>query len=162
MTTAKILVVFLCAAIGTACGYAVMRRYKRDKCYIDGVVKMVDELKHNISYRRDKLSDILGGIAPESDGLKKNIDEYVSYLNGQSETLDLTRGRTPQNVHAQVRELFGALGSSDERTQIERLNGFSETFSKLKCDADERFRKYGSAAVKLGFLFGLGIGVLTL
>ena len=162
MTVIKILVVCLCAAIGTGCGYAIMLRYKREKNYIDGVVKMIDAIKHNISYRRDKLKEILVGFLPESAALKKNIDEYVEFLNGSADKPNLTKGSTPAAAYDRVCELFDSLGASDERTQIDRLNGFSDSFIKLKKDADERFNKYGGAAVKLGFLFGLGVGVLIL
>lgn len=162
MTTIKVLVVFLCAAIGTACGYAIMRRYRRDKCYFDCLVKMIDELKHNITFRKDKLADILGRLSPDSALLKKNVEEYICYVGSKAEKPALSRGFLSENTYAQVVELFSTLGASDENTQLNRLNEFSGTFERMRADADAKYNKYGAAAVKLGFLFGLGVGVLTL
>ena len=53
MIGTKILLIFVFTAIGTAAGFTVMRAYRRDLAYLSGVCAMIDELKRNISYRKD-------------------------------------------------------------------------------------------------------------
>lgn len=160
--TAKLLIVFVCAAVGAATGYFVMSAYNRNRLYMESVCAMIAELKRNISYRRDSVAGILGGFETESPQLKKNIAEYSAYAAAKDGELVISRGFLSANDHAKVKELFGSLGVSDGRSQTEGLEAFAAEFDALKKAAIERSEKYGTLAVKLGFLFGLGVGVLFL
>lgn len=160
--TNKLFIIALCAAIGTAAGFFAMKTYKRRLAYMSGVCDMIGELKRNISYRKDSAARVLGAFTTTSAQLKKNIGEYIAYSESKSGTLDISRGFLSSGDHAKVRDLFGALGNSDGASQMDRLNGFSSEFGELKTKAAEKSEKYGALSVKLGFLFGLGVGVLFL
>lgn len=158
----KILLMFVCTAIGTAVGYSVMRAYRRNLVYMDSMCAAINELKRNISYRRDAVSTVLSKCVLESEQLKKNIGEYISYVGAKDGKLEISRGFLSAAAYASVCEFFASLGKSDGSTQLNDLELFDSTFSAMRNAAAEKSSKYGALSVKLGFLFGLGVGVLIL
>ena len=158
----SVVLVFLGAAVGTLCGYFIFLSYKRQYSYLDGVCAMINALKQNLSYKKDSVPVVLGALNVDNAQLKKNIQEYIDFASGQSATKDLSRGFLPQDTFDGVTELFDSIGGSDEGTQRARLDAFLTRFEKLRETAEQKFRGQGAVAVKLGFLIGLGVGVLAL
>ncbi len=160
--TNKLFVIALCVAVGTGAGFFMMKAYKRKLAYMTGVCDMIGELKRNISFRKDSAARVLGTFGSPSALLGKNIGEYIAYSGSKNGALDISRGFLSESEHAKVKELFGALGDSDGASQVDKLDAFSDVFGELKAKAAVKNEKYGALSVKLGFLFGLGVGVLFL
>lgn len=160
--TVKILAVCLCCAAGTAIGFYMMHSYKRGFVYYDSLVALLVELKQNISFRRDSVASVLGAYVCDSKPLKKNIDEYLAHISNKSGELAISRGFLTRDAHADVVKLFSRLGGFDGDTQSGDLDMFISRFTALRDKAKEKFDKYGALSVKLGFLIGLGIGILFL
>ncbi|MDE7164817.1 MAG: hypothetical protein K2O04_05300 [Clostridiales bacterium] len=158
----RLLIVFLSVAVGTLCGYIVFLSYKRNYTYLGGVCDMLSALKQNLAYKKDTVPVVLSGMTISNALLKKNIDEYIAYTAGQSDKREVSRGFLPQSTFDGVNDLFAAIGGSDENSQSARLDALELRFDKLLADAERKYTKYGSVAVKLGFLVGLGVGVLVL
>lgn len=160
--TGKLLIVVICAAVGTFAGFVVMSAYRRNEEYLDGVCGLISELKRNMAYRRDAAATVLAKYAAKSAHLKKNIGEYIAFVNAKDGKLDISRGFLPSRTHAGVCELFASLGGADGGAQQRELEAFGSSFEELRTAAAQKSAKYGALAVKLGFLFGLGVGILTL
>lgn len=162
--TIKLLIIAVCAALGTATGYVVMLSYKKRSCYMSGICALIGEMKRNISYRRDAVTRIAGNYSGsiESALLKKHIEEYATFVAAKDGKLALSRGYLSADVYSSVCSMFSALGKTDEKSQIDELDMFESVFSGYREKACERVEKYGALAVKLGFLLGLGVGVLFL
>ncbi|MDE6029369.1 MAG: hypothetical protein K2F90_03510 [Clostridiales bacterium] len=160
--SARLFILFLCVAAGTLCGYTILLSYKRNYSYLDGVCGMISALKQNLSYKKDAVHIVLGGLSLSNAQLQKNVNEYLGYLGGQSEGRTISRGFLPQATYDGVTDLFEAIGGSDESSQNLRLEALSVRFEKLKSDAETKYKSMGAVAVKLGFLIGLGVGVLAL
>ncbi len=158
----KIFAVFIFAAIGTAAGYIVMRTYKRNVSYMRAVCELIADLKRNISYRRDGAVNILSDYTSTDEKLNGNIKEYLSYATAKNGELSLSKGFLPQDAYRQVKGLFSSLGAMDDVGQLNELKLYEDAFSALKKSAEEKSDKYGALAVKLGFLFGLAVGILFL
>ena len=162
--TAKLLIIFGCAALGTLTGFIVMKSFGRDLAYITELCALVDALKRNISYRSDSAADILTSFAATASSahLKKNVAEYVAFASSKGGELAVSRGFLPKDVYLSASGFFASLGGADRRGQLDALDAYGKDFEKLKAKAEERSTKYGALSVKLGFLFGLGVGVLFL
>lgn len=158
----KILLLFVCAAIGTLCGYLIMKKYKRRAEYLDGLCGLIDALSRNVSYRRDSAVKAISAIETGSTLLKKHIAEYGDYAVGKVAAPDISKGFLDDGTYDKVREFFGSIGSFDGATQINELKMYTELFGGLRAEADEKYGKYGAFSVKIGFLIGLLIGVLVL
>ena len=158
----KLFLLFLCVAVGTLCGYIVMMSYKKNLSYLDGVCGMIGALKQNLIYKKDSVPLVLGSLPVSSSQLKKNIEEYIDFTAGKSDKRIVSRGFLSKLTFNEVSELFFALGGSDEGTQTAQLDGFTVKFDNMRTEAERKYKKYGSVAVKLGFLLGLGVGILVL
>lgn len=158
----RIVIMFICAAIGTAAGYAIMRTYRRNLAYLEDMCNLVNELKRNISYRKDSATAVLGAFGAESAQLKKNIEEYIKFASEKDGKLEISRGTLQKTTYASVCGFFSSLGLYDGAAQLGELEMYGSGFCDLKKAAAEKSEKYGPLAVKLGFLFGLCAGVLFL
>ncbi len=158
----KLFLLFLCVAAGTFCGYMILLSYKKNYSYLDGVCGMISALKQNLSYKKDAVPVVLGCLKVSSAQLQKNINEYIGFVGGQSDKRVISRGFLPQSTYDGVTDLFEAIGGSDESSQNARLDALSLRFSKLRAEAERKYKGMGAVAVKLGFLIGLGVGVLVL
>ncbi|MCH5155555.1 MAG: hypothetical protein J1F69_03025 [Clostridiales bacterium] len=153
---------FVCAAGGTFCGYMILFSYKRNYLYLQDVCGMISALKQNLSYKKDSVPVVLSGLNVNSAQLKKNIQEYIDFTRGQSDKREVSRGFLPQATFDGVKDLFEAIGGSDEHSQNTRLEALSARFEKLRETAENKYKNMGAVAVKLGFLIGLGVGILAI
>lgn len=158
----KITVVFLCAAIGTATGYMIMRSLKLRYGYINELCGIVAELKHNIGYRRDGAASIFRSLSITNKQLCKNVYEYIEYASGNTDKPVISKGYLEAETYEAVSGFFGAFGRTDGKSQLDELKMYEDKFVSLKNKAEQKRDKMGAAAVKLGFLIGLGVGILTL
>lgn len=157
----KILICFLCVATGSACGYFVLIGHRRNFMYADGLCGAIQTLLRNMAYRRDSAARALSSFACSSPALQKNIAEYVSYAEGKSEKLNLSRGGIAVELFAKAGEFLSAIGG-DGNSYLSVLSAFNAECEKLRDEYEKKYKKFGPVAVKLGFLFGLGVGVLVL
>lgn len=158
----KILILVVCAALGTVVGFGILREYKRKQRYLEEVCAMIRELKRNMDYRRDCAASVLKRFMPESSLLKDNIAQYLGFVESKDGELKISRGYLSKPVHDGMCELFLALGCSDGASEKRGLNDFSAVFEERAAAAKAKTEKFGALAVKLGFLFGLCIGILAL
>lgn len=156
----KIFIVFVCAAIGTGLGFVLSRAYRRKTVYYSSMCELVNELKRNISYRRDSVVSVMKNFKSGSDRLNSQISEYIGYVSTKDGELKLSRGFLPASAFAEINGFFSSLGFSDGESQARELDGYAKKFEAEYSAASEKSKKYGPLAIKLGFLFGLCLGIL--
>ena len=69
----KLLIICICAAVGTLAGFLIMQSYRRSYRYLDGICSLINELKRNIAYRRDSVASILGEYKTDSSQLNSEL-----------------------------------------------------------------------------------------
>lgn len=160
--TLKIAIVFICAAIGTATGYMVMRSCRLRYGYINELCGIIAELKHNVRYRRDGAVGIFRSLTVNNGHLSKNISEYIDYATGKTDKPNISKGYLENETFDAVCGFFGTFGRTDGKSQLDELKMYEDKFLSLDKKAEDKYNKVSAAAVKLGFLIGLGVGILTL
>lgn len=149
--------VFVCTAVGCACGLIIMRGLREKHVYLSDMCAFIAELKRNMAYRRDGAASVCARFVTSSKQLKKQLGEYIEYADGKSGELDLSRGTLSDEVYSEVCALFKAVGEA----RVE-LTAFGERFDAMSAAAQNKYKTYGAMSVKLGFLLGLGVGILML
>ncbi len=155
-----IFILVLSSFCGFMLGLALSKRDREREAYYRDAAKLCAKLIDNISYKADKMADVLDDIEISSDSLKKNLGEYKSFLNGDK--LNVSANCLSKTEAAQIREFFTCLGRTDGDTQIVELkrneNEFNSKYGEIKTKND----KHGNMYIKLGLLFGLLVGILLI
>ncbi|MCH5350337.1 MAG: hypothetical protein J1F39_00015 [Clostridiales bacterium] len=158
----KIFVAFLCAAIGTGLGFTVSRLYAKTSKYYLSVLELITELKRNIAYRRDSVASVMKGFKAGSERLGTQIAEYLAFVSTKNGELKLSRGFLSSSSFSDIVGFFSSLGRADGDGQEKDLDMYYKKFEADYAAATEKSKKYGPLAIKLGFLFGLCLGILFL
>ena len=135
--------------------------------YFAGLVELIDELKRNLMFRKDKLVVFLDGITPESKLLVRHIDKFKLYVTGQAEgggdgKSGFDKGFLKDSELAAVQKFFFGLGAGDSATELEALQSHKDYFSGIYAKHKANNDRLGSAYTKLGFLAGLAAGILLI
>lgn len=158
----KIFMLFVCAAIGTGAGFGFSRMYLRSSAYYSGICELIGELKRSIAVRRDSVVSVMKKFTSKSDRLNSQIAEYISYISSKDGELRISRGFLSSSAYSEVSGFFSSLGGADGEAQVKDLDRYLSKFEADFAAADEKSKKYGPLAIKLGFLFGLCAGILFL
>ena len=158
----KIFIVFLCAAVGTGLGFWLSRLYQRTSKYYLSVCELISELKRNIACRRDSVASVMKGFKSNSERLASQISEYIAFVSTKDGDLKLSRGFLSASAFSDVNGFFCSLGAMDQDSQANDLDMYYKKFEADYNAATEKSKKYGPLAIKLGFLFGLCLGILFL
>lgn len=155
-----ILIAALGALSGCLIGLALTRRSKEKEKYYCDIVELCAHIINHISYKAEKLSEVIGSAGVCSAALRRNLEQYKTYLSGGE--LNISADILTKSECEQVKEFFSELGKYDGDTQIgeikRRCHDFEQKYKRIK----EKNDKQGNMYIKLGFLFGLLVGVLLL
>lgn len=153
-----IIVIFVCGCAGCLIGVFFYKKYKERSAYFTDVVGLIETLVVDVRYRQDGLLMVLNNYKV---GLKSDFSSTIeSFLNGNIGEQKISVLNKIERKR--VEKFFASLGRIDSDTQLLLLQGEKEEFTKLSTLAKEKFVKYGSMFIKLGFLLGIGIGILLI
>lgn len=156
----SVLIVALSALCGLMLGLSLTKRQREREAYYRDFSGLCAHIISNISYRADKITDVVGAIDTQSSALQKNVDEFKAYVRGGE--LSLSQGVLTKAELAAVKEFFVRLGRYDGETQLadlrQRQNELMLRYKEIK----EKNDKQGNMYVKLGFLAGLLLGILLI
>ncbi|MCL2599201.1 MAG: stage III sporulation protein AB, partial [Firmicutes bacterium] len=144
--------------MGCLVGVYFYKRYKARCQFFVDIVGLIDALMIDVRYKQEGLPSILRDYqtAIKSELLKTISDYLAGRLENTKHTI-----LTKQEMH-KVKQFFLSLGRLDSDTQLLVLEGYKQEFVVLCSVAKEKFSKYGGTAIKLGFLLGMGVGILFL
>ncbi len=131
----------------------------RRRCYFEGLIMLVNDFACDIRFRQTNLSDILS--SQSNPAIKNNLEELAAFVNGKTEKLFITRGDLTRREYESVKAFFSDLGTYDLNTQIIVLENHKQKFNEFYETARKKEKEQASMAVKLGFMFGLAIGIMV-
>lgn len=155
-----IFVAALSSFVGFLFGFMLFKRQKERELYYFGATKLCSTLINNISYKADKISSVINSFDGGCVSLKKNLNEFRTYLGGGE--FKMSENCLTASEANTIKEFLLGLGKYDGETQLMELNRceaeFKARYGELKAKND----KQGNMYIKLGLLFGLLVGILLL
>lgn len=161
------MIYFLCGAVigcTTYIGFGIANYYiKREKLFFE-LCQFCEKLKTDIGFLLMPLEEILSEASENYISGLKDITEVCKKIIESGNALtseDLRRQLKCACINEEEKRLicgfFCMLGKSDEKTQLEQIEGYKQRFAaaELSCSADKK--KYSSMYKKLGFLLGVAV-----
>lgn len=154
------LFILLSIAAGTAIGAAFSRRGFRREKYFREAIGFVERLSSDIAFTREPLRSVVGGYADGCAEMRKNLEEYASYLDGGAE--EFSAGVLKNGEAQTVKKILYGLGKVDFETQLNELERGKAELERIYSEICVKNKGFGRAYIKLGFLGGALIGILML
>ena len=157
-----LLAISLCV-LGGLLGYVYASRLKRKRKYFEDCVKFLSRLSAEIGFKQSNLAEIIANAKSDvGQEFSKTLDEFETYISGQTNDLILSRQFLSEQEFNCVKNAFSVLGKYDLNTQIKVLESEKLSIEEFYEKAKVTENKLSSNSVKLGALFGLMIGIVIL
>ena len=155
------LLLFLCAAAaGLAAGSAYSRKLAARKRYFSEYRRFLRYVRTDLGLRRTDILTLAGAFETADPLLCKHLAEYAAALPAGGGKL--SRGHLTAEEAETVRSTLFSIGRVDADTQLAELKSAEADAEERLKTAEVRCEKYGAAAIKLGLLAGVGLGILLL
>ncbi len=155
---------------GTAAGWMVKDRMHRQVKILRAAAECVGQMLYLLKSGCCSSMEILSSCAKSKVGqqLPCLMQTYQAVNAGEdlyqawAENLSAfcAAHRIEQKYIPLLQEMVNLLGSMDYMTQCEAYQALSQRLMQAKQEEETRYQKNGVAAVKIGLLGGLGIGLL--
>ncbi len=157
------LTALLFSVCGGAIGWYYSSKLRRRRKYLQDALDFVNYLYTDIGFKQSGLESMAKAFVSRCGrDFSLSLTEFIRYISGKDETLDLSRGLLSENQYNNIYNMFSTLGIYDLATQLKVLEGsrrnIEEIFDKVKSTES----KFSGNLIKLGTLFGLMIGILFL
>lgn len=154
-----VLILVFGTAGGCFIGLALAKRSRERTEYFRCLLELCAQIESGISFREEKLEDILSGVEVRSESLKKNIADYLTFVRGGE--LKIENRLLSEKEKAEIKDFFSRLGSFDVETQLSELRRNRDKFA-MRLDLATRKSDKSASYIKLGSLFGLLVGILLI
>lgn len=158
--TVKLTLMFMSAVVGTFIGLMLTKRLTRRRKYFEELILLVNTLIGDFRFKQNSVSSILKSFS--ADAIKSTVAEFTAFADGAERELKLSRQDLTKREYNVVYEIFSALGTYDLDTQVFMLDSYKTKLNEFYEAAKDTESRYGKVYVKLGFLFGLGLGLILL
>ena len=147
----------------TYIGFGVSRYYKNRKDFFSDLVMLLDKLRLDINFSKEKIGDIISNFSPLSNHFNKLRNNFLSILDTNKfdeEVLIEGINILKDDEISCLISFFKSLGRFDIENQTRQIVSFKEEFQKFESECNQKKQKYGSLFIKLGFIIGVLISLL--
>ena len=153
----KLLLTVIFAVVGTLIGMIINKSLLERKKYFEDVEHFLSEFISNLNFKRETIKVVFTNYLPSSEILKKqikcHIDNNFQSLNFSSILLSKTEVKFTNDI-------FSELGLHSIEVEKTFVNDCFEKIKTVREKVEIKYKKLGSASIKLGFLCGLMLAVL--
>ena len=153
----KLLLTVIFAVVGTLVGMIINKSLLERKKYFEDVEHFLSEFISNLNFKRETIKVVFTNYLPSSEILKKqikcHIDNNFQSLNFSSILLSKTEVKFTNDI-------FSELGLHSIEVEKTFVNDCFEKIKTVREKVEIKYKKLGSASIKLGFLCGLMLAVL--
>ena len=161
----KYILIIILMGCCTYIGYGFSKYYTNRKVFFNDLVLLMDKLKLDINFSKDKVGDIVKDYVCFSSHFEKLKNNFLTILqSNQFEDGKLFDGINilKQEEINSLKAFFKSLGRFDVENQTKQIISFKEEFKKYENESNLKKQKYGSLFIKLGFIVGVLISLLII
>ncbi len=151
----KLLIGIFSIVLAVKIGVDKSLKYKNVYEFYNSLINLCDKIISDLNYKKSKMSVILSNKFQSkdlNDMLKKLVKEkklvVPNYLSKEEAFL--------------IEDLFNSLGKVDANSQILAIEAFKTELKKIANEKYEKYKKYNTLFVKLGFISGLLIFIMVI
>ena len=159
------MIIIVCAFLGCIIGVTLTTKYKKRYLFYKELNEFFSFVKHSISFSQKLLGDITLEFFENRKKNLFNYQNYLDFLNSKSlkscfdmEDCDFLKNEEKKDVV----EYFNQLGKLNLKEEVEKIQTIISAISICKEEKQADFKKYSNIFIKLGLLFGLGIGIILI
>lgn len=157
------MIIFICGFLGCIIGVLLTNKHKNKYLFYKELNDFFSYIKHSISFSQKLIKEITIDFYGNRKKHLFNYDEYLDYLNSKrlDATFDIKESDfLTKNEKKEVVTYFSQLGKLNLNAEIEKLEEIISAVNTCKEEKKEEFKKYSNIFIKLGILFGLGVGII--
>lgn len=156
----KCIIIVLSGIAGILIGKLISKNLIIKHKYAKDVLLFCDYFKNEMVFKQTKLFSIIENYDFTSQELKCDL---LNFLNSKKEGRPVLINKIFDTQHQMTfKEFFQCLGRFDINTQIEILDMQRENLQDISKNLEIKVKKESALYVKLGFLFGVCVGVLMI
>ncbi len=159
----KIFLILILIGLCTYVGYGFAKYYINRALFWKEMNLLLEKLKLEINFTKEKLGLIFVSFETKSKELKKLINNFLSCLEQKIfseeklfEKIKILKTEEKDTIG----QFFKSLGHFDVSGQTKQIEGFQKAFNSFEKQCDEEKKKYASLYVKLGIIVGALIGLI--
>ena len=160
----KYFLIIILIACSTYIGWGFSKYYVNRKNFFKEFVLLLDKLKLDISFSKDKITDIISGYDTKNKQIKTLLNNFLIILetgNFEDDLLFKNINILKDDEKNNILLFFKSLGRFDMDNQTKQIEAFKQEFTVFEKNATSKNDKFGSLFVKLGFIVGILISLLV-
>lgn len=155
MFVLKLLIGIFSIVVSVKIGIDLAQKDKNAYLFFNGLVSLCDKILSDLSYKKSNIDKLLAGKFQSSD-LNVLLNSYLknkklilpNYLSVEEKFL--------------IEDIFSTLGKVDTLSQIKNLEAFKTELIKITKEKYEKYKKFNTLFIKLGFIGGLLVFILVI
>ncbi len=145
---------------GCFIGLAIAKKNRERERYYKSLVELCARIISFISFKEERIEEILRGAEVSSAALKRNIASYLAYIGGEEFKLECDL--ISKAEREEVKDFFLVLGKFDAETQVAEVRRRQSEFESRLGAISRKNDRQGNMYVKLVFLSGLLAAILLI
>ncbi len=161
----KIALIIVLIGCCTYIGYGFSKYYSNRKTFYLDLILLMDKLKLDIAFSKEKISNIISSYEPMSKSLKTLCQNFVNMLQQNQfnqdslfENINILKNEEKNTIAL----FFKTLGRFDLENQANHIVSFQNQIQQYKTLSENMYDKYGTIFTKLGFIVGVLLSLLLI
>ena len=157
-----IIILILCC---TYVGYGISKYFSNRKAFFSDLVLMMDKLRLDISFSKEKIGDIVSNFSALSKPFQKLQSNFLQMLKDNEFNQDVLLREInilKEEEKNSIILFFKSLGRFDVENQTKQIVSFTDEFKRYENESAIQKQKYSSLFIKLGFIIGVLISLLVI
>lgn len=156
----KCIIVVLMGILGILIGKYTTNKIVRKSKYAKDLMLFSDYIKNEMSFKQTKLTKIIEEYKFNSSELKDDINTFIK-MKFAGECVSVA-SLFENDIKSKINGFFDSLGRFDIDTQIDVVDSYRKILHDLSDNLELKTKKEVALYVKLGFLFGICLGVIMI